>query len=195
MISIGGKVLVLDNYDSFVHNVARYLRELGREVEVCRSDRVPVAGIASSGVTHVVISPGPCTPDEAGVSVELVRALGGRVPVLGVCLGHQAVAQAYGARIVPSPAPTHGRATPIRHRGEGILAGLPDPFPAGRYHSLSVDRERLPPELEVTAWTEEGEIMAIRHRTQPVWGVQFHPESVLTEGGHAMLAGFLELTP
>jgi anthranilate synthase/aminodeoxychorismate synthase-like glutamine amidotransferase len=188
-------ILVLDNYDSFVHNVARYLRELGAEVEVGRNDAFTVEEVEARDPTHLVLSPGPCTPDDAGISVELVRALGGRIPTLGICLGHQAVARAYGARLVPSPSPTHGRASPIHHRGEGILSGLPDPFDGGRYHSLSVDREALPAALEVTAWTDHGEVMAIRHREHPVWGVQFHPESILTEGGHRLLGAFLELAP
>jgi anthranilate synthase/aminodeoxychorismate synthase-like glutamine amidotransferase len=189
------RVLVLDNYDSFVHNVARYLRELGAEVEVGRNDAFGVEEVGARSPTHLVLSPGPCTPDDAGISVEVVRSLGERIPTLGICLGHQAVGRAYGARLVPSPTPTHGRATLIHHRGEGILAGLPDPFPGGRYHSLSVDRDGLPGELEVTAWTEAGEVMAIRHRTHPVWGVQFHPESILTEGGHRLLGAFLEMGP
>jgi anthranilate synthase/aminodeoxychorismate synthase-like glutamine amidotransferase len=187
------RVLVLDNYDSFVHNVARYLRELGADVEVGRNDAFTVEEVGATAPTHLVLSPGPCTPDEAGISVELVRAMGGSIPTLGICLGHQAVARAYGARLVPSPAPTHGRATPIRHGGDGILRGLPDPFSGGRYHSLSVDRDGLPEVLEVTAWTEEGEVMAIRHREHPVWGIQFHPESILTEGGHRLLGAFLEM--
>jgi len=188
-------ILVLDNYDSFVHNVARYLRELGREVEVHRSDSLAVETILDRDPSHVVLSPGPCTPSEAGVSIALVRALAGRIPVLGICLGHQAVAQAYGATIVPSPSPTHGRASLVQHDGEGILAGLPAPFRAGRYHSLSVRREGLPEALEVKGWTEDAEVMAIRHREHPVWGVQFHPESVLTEGGHHLLSNFLGLRP
>jgi anthranilate synthase/aminodeoxychorismate synthase-like glutamine amidotransferase len=189
----GARVLVLDNYDSFVHNVARYLRELGREVEVLRNDALSVDEIVERAPSHVVLSPGPCTPDEAGVSVALVRELGGRIPLLGVCLGHQAVARAYGGRLVRSPSPTHGRASAVHHGGQGILAGLPNPFAGGRYHSLSVDPEGIPSDLEVTAWTEAGEVMAIRHRKHPVWGVQFHPESVLTQGGHRLLGAFLEL--
>ena len=189
----GGRVLVLDNYDSFVHNVARYLRELGREVEVLRNDVLSVNEILERAPSHVVLSPGPCTPDEAGVSVALVRELRGRIPLLGVCLGHQAVARAYGGRLVRSPSPTHGRASAVHHGGQGILAGLPNPFSGGRYHSLSVDPEGIPSDLEVTAWTEAGEVMAIRHRKHPVWGVQFHPESVLTQGGHRLLGAFLEL--
>jgi anthranilate synthase/aminodeoxychorismate synthase-like glutamine amidotransferase len=188
-------ILVLDNYDSFVHNVARYLRELGREVEVRRSDALSVDRILERSPSHLVLSPGPCTPAEAGVSVDVVRALRGRIPVLGICLGHQAVARAYGAGIGPSPQPTHGRASPIHHRSTGILRGLPSPFPGGRYHSLTVEPAGLPAELEVTAWTGEGEVMALRHVRDPVWGVQFHPESVLTEGGHRLLANFLALAP
>lgn len=191
----GGTVLVLDNYDSFVHNVARYLRELGRTVEVHRSDALTTGEIIARAPDHVVLSPGPCTPAEAGVSVGLVQALAGQIPVLGICLGHQAVAQAYGGRIVRSAHPIHGRASAVHHGGTGILAGLPSPFLAGRYHSLTVDAGSLPDELEVTAWSEDGEVMALRHREHPVWGVQFHPESVLTEGGHRLLRGFLELAP
>lgn len=188
-------ILVLDNYDSFVHNVARYLRELGARVEVRRSDALSVPDLLALGPSHLVISPGPCTPAEAGISEDAVRVLGDRIPVLGICLGHLAVARAYGGGVGPSPSPTHGRASSVLHDGSGILEGLPSPFPGARYHSLSVRRAGLPEELEVTAWTEEGEIMGIRHRTLPVWGVQFHPESVLTEGGHRLLANFLALAP
>jgi len=198
--SRGPAILVLDNYDSFVHNVARYLREVvpGRagaapEVRVVRSDAVSVADVLRSPPSHLVISPGPCTPDEAGVSVELVQALRGRVPVLGICLGHQAVARAFGARVVRASTPVHGRASRVHHAGVGILEGLPSPFEAARYHSLVVAPDSLPDELEVVARDDEGAIMALRHRRWPMWGVQFHPESILTGPGHRILAAFLTL--
>ncbi len=186
-------ILLLDNYDSFVHNVARALRELGAEVEVVRSDRLTVSEAIVREASGVVISPGPGTPDEAGISVELVRELGGRVPVLGICLGHQAVAAAYGAGVGSSPAPTHGRESAVYHRGGDLFAGIPSPFPAGRYHSLSVDERSLPRELEPAAWTARGELMAVRHRDDPVWGIQFHPESVLTPSGAKIFENFLHL--
>ena len=194
--SLEGAILVLDNYDSFVHNVGRYLRELAgpaREVRIVRSDAVSVADILRSPPTHLLLSPGPCTPDEAGVSVELVQALGGRVPILGICLGHQAVARAFGAQVVRAAVPIHGRASAVHHDGEGILQGLPSPFQAGRYHSLVVAPDSLPAELEVVARDDTGTVMAIRHRRWPVWGVQFHPESILTAPGHRILAAFLKL--
>jgi anthranilate synthase/aminodeoxychorismate synthase-like glutamine amidotransferase len=186
-------ILILDNYDSFVHTVARYLRELGAEVEVVRSDVRTVEEVRERSPEGIVLSPGPRTPAEAGLSVPVVRAMAATTPILGICLGHQVVGEAFGAGIVRAPSPVHGRSSPIHHRGEGILAGLPSPFAAARYHSLVVSPERLPPGLEVTAWTEEGDVMALRHRTLPVWGVQFHPESILTEGGHLLLANFLRL--
>jgi anthranilate synthase/aminodeoxychorismate synthase-like glutamine amidotransferase len=186
-------ILLLDNYDSFVHNVARAFRELGGDVRVVRSDAMTPEEALDLEPTHVVLSPGPCTPAEAGISVPLVRALDGRVPVLGICLGHQAVAAAYGARIVPSSAPAHGRAVDIVHAGVGILAELPSPFAAGLYHSLAVAEEGLPSTLSVEARAGTGEIMALRHRTLPVWGVQFHPESVLTPLGPRIFERFLAL--
>jgi anthranilate synthase/aminodeoxychorismate synthase-like glutamine amidotransferase len=186
-------ILLLDNYDSFVFNVARSFRELGAEVEVARSDALTVEEALRRRPSHVVLSPGPCTPTDAGISVELVRALDGRVPVLGICLGHQAVAAAYGASIVPAVDPAHGRAAEIFHTGQGILAGLPSPFPAGLYHSLAVGALGLPELLVVEARTRGGEIMALRHRTDPVWGVQFHPESVLTPAGGTIFENFLSL--
>lgn len=194
-------ILVLDNYDSFVHNVARTLRELGaahgmdEEVRVVRSDAMSVGELLEVDPSHLVISPGPGTPASAGVSVAAVRALGGRVPVLGVCLGHQVVAAAYGARVVRARHPLHGRSSKVHHRGEGILAGFSRPFDAGRYHSLVVDRRSLPDALEVTAVSDEGEIMALQHRRVPVYGVQFHPESVLTPDGRRVLANFLAVSP
>ena len=187
-------ILLLDNYDSFVHNVARSMRELGAVVEVVRSDQLTVDEAVACDPSHLVVSPGPCTPMEAGISVALIRALGGRVPVLGICLGHQAVAVAYGGVIIPSPDPAHGVTRDIHHGGVGILRGIPVPFPAGLYHSLSV-HPGLPEPLEGLAWTESGELMALGHRTHPVWGVQFHPESILTRDGDAILANFLEVGP
>ncbi len=199
-ISRRATILVLDNYDSFVHNVARYLREVvagttgwAPEIRVVRSDAVSVVDVLRSPPSHLVVSPGPCTPDEAGVSVELVRALAGRVPVLGICLGHQAVARAFGARVVRASTPVHGRASAVHHQGVGILKGLPSPFEAARYHSLVVAPDSFPDELEVVARDDEGAVMALRHRRWPVWGVQFHPESILTAPGHRILAAFLEL--
>jgi anthranilate synthase/aminodeoxychorismate synthase-like glutamine amidotransferase len=188
-------ILVLDNYDSFVHNVARLLRLCGGRVEVVRSDALTVEEALRLRPTHVVLSPGPGTPAGAGISVPLVRVVEGRVPVLGICLGHQAVAAAYGAPIRRSPVPVHGRATPVRHHRRGLLKDVPSPFLAGRYHSLAVPAAELPAELAVAAWTEEGEVMAIRHRRFPTWGIQFHPESVLTEEGEAILRAFLALAP
>ena len=185
-------ILVLDNYDSFVHNLARYIAELGGEPLVRRNDAINVDDVLAMAPTHLVISPGPCTPAEAGVAPELVRALARSTPILGVCLGHQCIAAALGGRIVRGARPMHGRASQIEHDGSGILAGLASPLTAGRYHSLVVEEESLPAALRVTARSEEGEIMALQHREHPVYGVQFHPESVLTEHGHEMLRNFLE---
>lgn len=187
-------VLLIDNYDSFVWNLARYVAELGGEAEVRRHDAVSHEEIAALQPSHIILSPGPCTPQEAGISVEVVRRWGAMIPILGVCLGHQCVAAAYGGAVVRARRPLHGRATPIRHDGLGVFAGLPNPLPAARYHSLVVDRATLPAELAVTATSEDGEVMALRHVTHPVAGVQFHPESVLTTGGHALLATFLGVT-
>jgi anthranilate synthase/aminodeoxychorismate synthase-like glutamine amidotransferase len=186
-------ILVIDNYDSFVHNLARYLRELGHETQVVRNDSIDVAGILARRPSHVVISPGPCTPNEAGVSVELICELGARVPILGVCLGHQCIGQAYGGRVVRARRPMHGRTSLVRHVGEGVFSGLPNPLQATRYHSLVVSPDGLPDTLMATAYSEEGEIMALRHRSHPVVGVQFHPEAVLTEHGHDLLRNFLRL--
>ncbi|MDP2480443.1 MAG: aminodeoxychorismate/anthranilate synthase component II [Candidatus Palauibacterales bacterium] len=186
-------ILLVDNYDSFVHNLARYLRELGEEVVVRRNDAVDVAEARSLAPSHLVVSPGPCTPAEAGASCELVEALAPEVAVLGVCLGHQCIGAAFGGRVVRARRPMHGKLSPVHHGGRGLFTGLSDPFSATRYHSLVVERATLPPELEVTAWTEDGEIMALRHRDLPVWGVQFHPEAVLTDSGHRILANFLAL--
>lgn len=190
-------ILLLDNYDSFVHNVAHALRELGREVWVVRSDALSVDDALAARPSHLVLSPGPGVPGDAGISVPLVRALRGRIPVLGICLGHQAIAEAYGGRVVRSPAPMHGRASPIVHSGQGILAEIPSPFTAARYHSLSADEATLPAPLEAVAWTADGEMMAIRDRDAPVWGLQFHPESILTPSGPGIFRAFLglQLTP
>ncbi len=185
-------IVLIDNHDSFVHNLARYVRELGGETRVVRCDAVSVEEVEAMAPSHVIVSPGPCTPDDAGVSLEVVRRLGPRVPLLGVCLGHQCIGQAYGGRVVRARRPMHGKASPILHDGRGLFAGLPDPLTATRYHSLVVAPEGLPDALEVTARSEEGEIMGLRHREHPVEGVQFHPESVLTPRGHDMLRRFLE---
>lgn len=188
-------IVVIDNHDSFVHNLARYIRELGWRTEVVRCDAATVDEIAAMEPSHVVISPGPCTPNEAGVSVPLVRRLGPRVPTLGVCLGHQCIGQAFGGQIVRARRPMHGRASWISHDGSGLFAGLPDPLRGGRYHSLVVEPRDLPADLVVTARSEEGEIMALRHREHPIVGLQFHPESVLTAHGYDLLRGFLGPAP
>jgi anthranilate synthase component 2 len=189
----GGRVrlLLLDNYDSFTFNLVQYLGELSAEVRVFRNDQIDVAGIRRERPRGLVISPGPCTPDEAGVTLEAIRALSGELPILGVCLGHQAIGQAFGGRVVRNPRIVHGKASPVLHRGRGLYQGLPSPFLAGRYHSLVVERRSLPSSLAVTAWTREGEIMGLRHRRLDVEGVQFHPESILTEHGKALLANWL----
>jgi anthranilate synthase component 2 len=185
------RVLLVDNYDSFTFNVVQYLGELGAHVTVHRNDEIDVAGIRAARPQGLVLSPGPCTPDEAGVTLAAIRELSGELPILGVCLGHQAIGQAFGGKVVRNVRIVHGKASPVRHDGKGIFAGLPSPFTAGRYHSLVVERETLPAVLEVTAWTDEGEIMGLRHRTQDVEGVQFHPESILTEAGKPLLANWL----
>jgi anthranilate synthase/aminodeoxychorismate synthase-like glutamine amidotransferase len=184
-------VLLIDNYDSFVHNLARYVRELGFPTCVRRNDAITLAEIAALAPSHVIVSPGPCTPREAGISNAAIVELAPRLPILGVCLGHQCLAAAFGGHVVRASRPRHGKTSPILHAGQGIFAGLPSPFDATRYHSLVVAREGLPECLEVAATTPEGEIMALRHRSRPLWGVQFHPESVLTEHGHALLRNFL----
>jgi anthranilate synthase component II len=184
-------VLMVDNYDSFTYNLVQYLGELGEEVRVVRNDELTVEEIASLRPARVVLSPGPCTPNEAGVSLELIRRLSGEMPILGVCLGHQAIGQAFGGRVVHAQTLMHGKTSPIHHKGEGVFRGLPSPYTATRYHSLAIERESCPDELEVTAWTEDGEIMGVRHRSLPVEGVQFHPESILTQHGHALLRNFL----
>ncbi len=185
------RLLVIDNYDSFTFNLVQYLGELGAEVEVFRNDAIDVAGIRARKPRGLVISPGPCTPREAGVTLEAVGALAGELPILGVCLGHQAIGQAFGGKVVRNARIVHGKASPVRHRGQGVFAGLPSPFDAGRYHSLVVERASLPRALSVTAWTDEGEIMGLRHRTLDVEGVQFHPESILTGCGKQLLGNWL----
>jgi anthranilate synthase component 2 len=189
--SCAARLLVIDNYDSFTFNLVQYLGELGAEVEVFRNDAIDVAGVRARRPDGVVLSPGPCTPDDAGVTLEAVRALAGELPILGVCLGHQAIGQAFGGRVVRNFRILHGKASPVRHGGAGIYAGVPSPFEAGRYHSLVVERESLPGALEVTSWTDEGEIMGLRHRSLDVEGVQFHPESILTAEGKRLLGNWL----
>ena len=189
-------LLMIDNYDSFTWNLVQYFGELGQEVRVVRNDVLDVAGIRALAPAAIVISPGPGTPDDAGVSLDLLRELGGTIPVLGVCLGHQAIGQVFGGRVVRARAIMHGKTSPIHHDGRGVFAGLPSPFEATRYHSLVVERESLPQCLEVSAWTEHAEgsvdeIMGLRHREWPIEGVQFHPESILSEHGHDMLRNFL----
>jgi anthranilate synthase component 2 len=184
-------VLLLDNYDSFTFNLVQYLGEMGASVEVHRNDAIDVAGIASRRPDGLLLSPGPCTPDRAGVMLEAIRALAGRLPILGVCLGHQGIGQAFGGKVVRNRRIVHGKASPIHHRGDGVFRGIPSPFDAGRYHSLVVERRSLPRSLAVTAWTREDEIMGLRHRELDVEGVQFHPESILTEQGKPLLANWL----
>jgi len=186
-------LLLLDNYDSFVHNLARYVEELGCSARVLRSDAVTVNDVEQLRPQAIILSPGPCTPHEAGACMGVVRALGARIPILGVCLGHQAIAAALGGAVVRAPEPVHGRTSLVAHDGTGLFRDLPNPLTATRYHSLIVSEIDLPPELEVTARTGDGLIMALTHRTWPVYGVQFHPESVLTQSGHRLLANFLQL--
>ncbi len=185
------RVLLVDNYDSFTFNVVQYLGELGAHVTVFRNDEIDVAGIRAHRPEGLVLSPGPCTPDEAGVTLAAARELAGELPILGVCLGHQAIGQAFGGKVIRNVRIVHGKASPVLHCGTGVFAGLPNPFTAGRYHSLVVERETLPDCLEITAWTEEGEIMGLRHRAHAVEGVQFHPESILTEAGKQLLGNWL----
>ena len=186
-------ILLLDNYDSFVYNLARYVAELGEAPVVRRNDALTLDEVAALGPTHIIISPGPCSPTEAGISVEGIRRFGPTIPVLGVCLGHQAIGAAYGAEIVRAGRPMHGKTSPIRHDGTSVFTGLPSPLVATRYHSLVIAPASLPPELRVTATADDGEIMAVVHRTHPVVGVQFHPESVLTIAGPRLVDNFLAL--
>ncbi len=186
---MGASILVVDNYDSFVFNLVQYLAQLGADCEVVRNDEVGPAAVTD--FDGVLLSPGPGAPADAGVCIDIIREMGGKVPIFGVCLGHQAIAEAFGGRVIRAPELLHGKTSLVHHDGLGVFEGLPDPFTATRYHSLAVERVNLPAELEVTAATDSGVIMGLRHRTHDVEGVQFHPESVLTEGGHRMLANWL----
>jgi para-aminobenzoate synthetase component II len=183
-------ILLIDNYDSFVYNLARYVSVLGFQYKVVRNDTISLDDIEKISPSHIIISPGPCTPNEAGISLSLIKKFGGKIPILGVCLGHQAIAQAYGGRVERASKPTHGKASWITHTERGIFSGIKNPLKVGRYHSLIADG--LPDELSVTARTEEGEVMALQHVKHPVYGVQFHPESILTECGYDLLRNFLE---
>jgi anthranilate synthase component 2 len=186
-------IVVIDNYDSFTYNLVHYLNELDAETRVVRNDALSVGQVLELRPSAVVLSPGPCTPNEAGICLELVAAAPPQLPILGVCLGHQAIGQAFGGRVVVARSIMHGKTSPIRHGGTGVFEGLADGFIATRYHSLAVCRDGLPDDLEITAWTDDGEIMGLAHRQRPVHGVQFHPESIATEGGHRLLQNFLRL--
>jgi anthranilate synthase component II len=186
------KLLMIDNYDSFTYNIVQYFGELGAQVEVFRNDEITVAGVAERKPELLVVSPGPCSPAEAGISVEAIRHFAGKLPILGVCLGHQAIGAAFGGKIVRAQQLMHGKTSVITTTRQGVFAGLPEKFTVNRYHSLAIDRASSPAELETTAWTDDGEIMGVRHRALAIQGVQFHPESILTEHGHAMLRNFME---
>ena len=188
---MGEKVLLIDNYDSFTYNLVQYLGELGADTRVFRNDEITVSALHELQPSHIVLSPGPCTPSEAGVTLPLIERLAGKVPILGVCLGHQAIGQAFGGRVVRARQVMHGKVSRIRHDGRGVFSRIEDDFVATRYHSLAVERESLPAELVITAEAEDGEIMGLRHRHLPVEGVQFHPEALLTEHGHKMLQNFI----
>lgn len=190
-------LLMIDNYDSFTYNLVQYFGELGAEVEVYRNDRISIEEVAAKRPSHIVLSPGPCTPNQAGICLDLIDRLKGQFPILGVCLGHQAIGQAFGGKVVRAREVMHGKVSAIEHRQQSVFYGLPSPFTATRYHSLVVERDSLPDDFELTAWTatEDGtvdEIMGIQHKSLPIEGVQFHPESILTEHGHTMLRNFLE---
>jgi anthranilate synthase/aminodeoxychorismate synthase-like glutamine amidotransferase len=186
-------ILVIDNYDSFTYNLVQYFGELGAELVVKRNDEISTAGIRKLAPKKIVVSPGPCTPSEAGISCGTIREFGGKIPILGVCLGHQSIGQVYGGKVIRAPRLMHGKTSPILHTGRNVFAGLPSPFEATRYHSLVVERGTLPACLEITAETAEGEIMGLAHRELPVYGVQFHPESILTQHGKQLLGNFLEI--
>jgi anthranilate synthase component 2 len=186
-------ILLIDNYDSFTFNLVHFLGDLGAECEVVRNDAITTDEALARGPDAIVLSPGPRTPSEAGICLELIEAAAGRVPILGVCLGHQAIGQVFGGRVIRAPTPMHGKVGPITHADSDVFAGLPSPFNATRYHSLIVEADTLPDQLEPTAWTENGIIMGMRHRTMPIFGVQFHPESIASEHGHALLGNFLAL--
>jgi len=187
------RILLIDNYDSFTWNLAQYLGELNAEVEVVRNDAIDLTGVGARRPDRIVISPGPCTPKEAGISVSLIQAYAGRVPLLGVCLGHQSIGAAFGGTIVRARRVMHGKTSTITHNRQDIFAGIPSPYTVIRYHSLVIERASLPSDLSVMAESDDGEIMAVRHKTLPVWGVQFHPESILTEHGHDLLRNFLSI--
>ncbi|WP_158805547.1 MULTISPECIES: aminodeoxychorismate/anthranilate synthase component II [unclassified Acidisoma] len=186
-------IVLIDNYDSFTFNLVQFLGDLGTPSEVWRNDAISVDAVVSMAPEAIVLSPGPCTPNEAGICLDLIRATAGKVPLLGVCLGHQAIGQAFGGAVVRAPSPMHGKVSAITHGGSDVFEGLPSPFQATRYHSLIVERSTLPGELEPTAFTEDGIIMGLRHRTLPIFGVQFHPESIASEYGHEILANFLAI--
>ena len=185
-------LLMIDNYDSFTYNIVQYLGELGADVRVFRNDGITIEQIEAMAPERIVISPGPCSPAEAGISVATIRHFAGKLPILGVCLGHQSIGAAFGGKIVHARQLMHGKTSLIQHADVGIFRGLPQPFTATRYHSLAIERESCPDCLEITAWTDDGEIMGVRHKTLPIEGVQFHPESIMTEGGHHLLKNFLE---
>ncbi|MDE2004982.1 MAG: aminodeoxychorismate/anthranilate synthase component II [Rhodospirillales bacterium] len=186
-------ILLIDNYDSFTFNLVHFLGDVGGRCEVRRNDALTVDQAIARAPEAIVLSPGPCTPNEAGICLDLIAAAAGRIPILGVCLGHQAIGQAFGAKVVRAPAPMHGKTSRISHDGTGILEGVPSPFTATRYHSLIVARDSLPDTLIPTAWTDDGLVMAMRHRDFPIFGVQFHPESIASEGGHTILGNFLRI--
>lgn len=192
--SCNNMLFMIDNYDSFTYNLVQYFQELGEEVEVRRNDKITVAEIEKRNPRRLVVSPGPCSPEQAGISVEAIRSMAGKVPILGVCLGHQSIGAAFGGRIIRAAFLMHGKTSPIYHHGQGLFKGLANPFDATRYHSLIVERVSLPDCLRVTAWTKEDEIMGMEHRELPVWGVQFHPESILTIEGKKLLKNFLDMT-
>jgi anthranilate synthase component 2 len=185
-------LLMIDNYDSFTYNLVQYFGELGEDVRVFRNDAITLKEIAAMKPDCLVISPGPCSPKEAGISVEAIRSFAGKLPILGVCLGHQSIGYAFGGEIVHAQKPMHGKSSRVNHANVGVFSGLPNPFTATRYHSLAIRRETIPGCLDITAWTDDGEIMGVRHKEYAIHGVQFHPESIMTEHGHAMLKNFLE---
>jgi anthranilate synthase component 2 len=186
-------ILVIDNYDSFTYNLVHYLNELGAETLVCRNDKITVAEALGLKPQGILLSPGPCTPNEAGICLDLLAAAPADMPIFGVCLGHQAIGQACGGEVVRAATLMHGKTSLIHHSGKGVFEGLKNPFTATRYHSLAVERSEVPPDLEVVAWTEDGEVMGVAHRSRPIHGVQFHPESIATECGHELLANFLRI--
>ena len=184
-------LLMIDNYDSFTYNIVQYFGELGQEVQVYRNDEITLDQIAALKPQYLVLSPGPCTPNEAGISLAAIERFAGEIPILGVCLGHQSIGQAFGGKIIHAKQLMHGKTSPVHHLNQGVFEGLPNPVTCTRYHSLVIERESLPDCLTITAWTDDGEIMGVRHKTLPIEGVQFHPESILTEHGHSMLNHFL----